>query len=54
MFSSNGYSVRVADGVAAALRAAQIEPVDVLISDIGLPDGSGLDLMAQLIAKGPI
>jgi two-component system CheB/CheR fusion protein len=54
MFSSNGYSVRVADGVATALRAAQIEPVDVLISDIGLPDGSGLDLMAQLTSKGPI
>jgi CheY-like chemotaxis protein len=46
-----GYEVRTADSVAAALQAAQAEPFDLLISDIGLPDGSGLDLMRQLRAR---
>lgn len=54
MLSKNGHSIRLADGVASALRAAQAEPFDLLISDIGLPDGSGLDLMAQLSLKHPI
>jgi PAS domain S-box-containing protein len=54
MFSRNGYSVRVADCVASAIQAAELEPFDLLISDIGLPDGSGLDLMAQLSSKVPI
>ena len=43
-----GHTVRRAGTVAAALQAAQAEPFDLLISDIGLPDGSGLDLMRQL------
>lgn len=51
LLSEYGYSVRVADGVASALLAAQVEPFDLLISDIGLQDGSGLDLMAQLSSK---
>ena len=54
MFSKHGYSVRVADGVATALLATQVEPFDLLISDIGLQDGSGLDLMTQLSSKIPI
>ena len=39
-------------GIAAAsgLQVALADPHDLLISDIGLPDGSGLDLMRQLIA----
>jgi len=54
LLSEHGYSVRVADGVASALLAAQVEPFDILISDIGLQDGSGLDLLAQLSSKMPI
>src|SRR5205823_5859407 len=42
-----GYNVRLADSVASALQVAQAEHFDVIISDIGLPDGSGLDLMRQ-------
>lgn len=51
LLRAGGYEVRIANTVAAALRVAGAEPFDVVISDIGLPDGSGLDLMRQLTIK---
>jgi hypothetical protein len=51
LLRSFGCRVRTADSVAAALKAAQADQFDVLMSDLGLPDGSGLDLMRQLLAK---
>ena len=53
LLKHTGYSVHAADTVAAALRIAESEPFDVLVSDIGLPDGSGLDLMRQLRGAHP-
>jgi two-component system, chemotaxis family, CheB/CheR fusion protein len=50
----SGYQVRTADSVASALRAADAQAFDLLVCDIGLPDGSGLDLMRQLLAKRPV
>ncbi|HZE12970.1 MAG TPA: ATP-binding protein, partial [Chthoniobacterales bacterium] len=49
-----GYYVQPADSVQAALDAAAHERFDVLISDIGLPDGSGIDLMEKLKNSHPI
>jgi CheY-like chemotaxis protein len=49
-----GYGVRAADCVADALQAAAEQEFDLLISDIGLPDGTGLELMRQLLGKRPI
>jgi CheY-like chemotaxis protein len=43
-----GYAVRTASNMADALHAASDHDFDLVISDIGLPDGSGLDLMRQL------
>jgi CheY-like chemotaxis protein len=43
-----GHEVTTADTVRAALDLAARETFDLLISDIGLPDGSGLELMRQL------
>jgi len=37
-----------ATSVATALEAAAREPLDLVISDLGLPDGLGYDLMRQL------
>jgi PAS domain S-box-containing protein len=48
-----GYQVTTADSVASALAAAR-EPFDVLVSDIGLPDGTGYDLLANLRQRGTI
>jgi DNA-binding response OmpR family regulator len=39
--------VRRAASVAAAL-ATKLESVDLIMSDLGLPDGSGLDILRQL------
>jgi signal transduction histidine kinase/DNA-binding response OmpR family regulator len=43
-----GYEVRTASSVAGALESATRDRFDLLISDIGLPDGSGLDLLRRL------
>jgi PAS domain S-box-containing protein len=45
-----GHRVEVAGSVAAALAAAGPR-IDLVISDLGLPDGSGLDLMRALKAS---
>jgi CheY-like chemotaxis protein len=42
--------VFVADTVAAGLHYAGREQLDLIISDLGLPDGTGLDLIRQLAA----
>jgi PAS domain S-box-containing protein len=44
----HAHDVRDVASVQAALTAAGEQPFDLVISDIGLPDGSGLDLMRQL------
>lgn len=49
-----GFVVLATGTVREALHIAERENVDLLISDIGLPDGSGVDLMRQLRARQPI
>ncbi|HEX2973489.1 MAG TPA: PAS domain-containing protein [Tepidisphaeraceae bacterium] len=46
-----GHQVATAGGVQAALKVLSEQPVDLIISDLGLPDGSGLDLMRQAKAQ---
>ena len=41
-------AVKTAGSVAAALQLAAVERFDVVVSDLGLPDGTGYDLMKQL------
>ncbi|CAN5372071.1 hypothetical protein BH09PLA1_BH09PLA1_32270 [soil metagenome] len=48
-----GYQVQTAANVAAALELAGREKFDVVISDIGLPDASGYELIARLSERGP-
>jgi PAS domain S-box-containing protein len=43
-----GHRVSAADCVARALEVAAADSFDLVVSDIGLPDGSGIELMRQL------
>jgi len=48
LLSNLGYAVEWRASVADALDAAGRLPFDLVLSDIGLPDGSGLELMREL------
>ncbi len=48
MLQRRGYSVRGAETLEEAIIAVREQPYDLVISDIRLPDGSGLDLMSRL------
>jgi CheY-like chemotaxis protein len=54
LLQGHGHDVRVAEGVNTALAVARGETFDLLISDIGLPDGTGLQLMRELQTIRPI
>lgn len=45
------HEVMRASNIESALRMAASQPFDLLVSDLGLPDGSGLDLMRQIRDK---
>ena len=48
LLEAMGHKVRTASDVASALAAGGSQDFDLVISDLGLPDGSGLDLMRKL------
>jgi PAS domain S-box-containing protein len=49
-----GHEVLAADNVRSALKIIASEQPDVLLCDIGLPDGSGYDVISQAKRKQPI
>jgi signal transduction histidine kinase len=55
LLESDGHKVDVAEDVAAATAKldAKEQPYDVIVSDIGLPDGSGWDLIATARKQWP-
>jgi two-component system CheB/CheR fusion protein len=54
LLRKRGHTVMTADCVQGALEVIRTEPIDVLISDIGLPDGSGYDLMREAKQLRPL
>jgi two-component system CheB/CheR fusion protein len=54
LLKRKGYTVTPAASVAEALLAAESETFDLLLSDMGLPDGSGSDIMRYLKTRGNI
>ena len=51
LLRSLGHEVTTAHTVTAALDVAQNQQFDLVLSDLGLPDGSGLELMRELGQK---
>ena len=52
LLAAEGHEVRPAATLAAALELAASHPFDLLLSDLNLPDGSGLDLLRKLREQG--
>jgi PAS domain S-box-containing protein len=48
ILSRLGHHVGKADSIASAIELASTDTFDVLVSDLGLPDGSGLELLERL------
>src|SRR6187397_3309225 len=47
-FELNGFSVVEAGSGAEAIRAASLQPVDLLIIDLGLPDTDGSEVVERI------
>jgi PAS domain S-box-containing protein len=54
LLRGRGYEVHTATTIVAALETAALHEPDLIISDIGLPDGSGTDLIEALRGRGPV
>jgi len=50
LLRSAGFAVTTATDVASASAATDGEPFDVLVSDLGLPDGDGYEIMRRIRA----
>ena len=50
-----GHAVTTANTIASGYEAFEAGEFDLIVSDIGLPDGTGLELMRRVVAlRGPI
>ena len=53
LLTHEGFDVQHAATLADARQLAEAAPIDVALLDLRLPDGSGLDLLDQLLAADP-
>jgi len=53
LLERRNFEVLLAGSVAEALAVASRQPIDLVISDIGLPDADGYSLMLQLSGTRP-
>jgi PAS domain S-box-containing protein len=51
LLTRRGHIVKSAETVTSAFKLAEANQFDLIISDLGLPDGSGLDLMPELKSR---
>ena len=52
LFEETGHRVSTAPTIVATVRIAATDPVDLLLHDLGLADGDGLDVLVQLKERG--
>ena len=52
LFEETGRRVTIAHSVAEAVRAGALDPPDLLLLDLTLPDGDGLEVATALRKKG--
>ena len=53
IFSKDGYTVHVAENGRRALETAATQPIEVLITDLIMPDMNGIDLLKKVREKRP-
>ncbi|HKH93066.1 MAG TPA: response regulator [Gemmatimonadaceae bacterium] len=54
LFEETGHRVTTAGTIVDVVAAAASDPVDLLLLDLGLSDGDGLDVLPQLAARGAL
>lgn len=51
LLNLSGFDVHTAGTVTSAIRLCEQKKFDLLISDVGLPDGTGYDLMREILNR---
>jgi CheY-like chemotaxis protein len=54
LFEETGHRVTTVPSILAAVQSATADPVDLLLLDLGLADGDGLEVLRQLAARGAL
>ena len=54
MLEASGYRAILAENIASALEVFKTGDIDAMVSDLGLPDGRGTELMKQIATIRPI
>src|SRR5829696_1166207 len=54
LFEETGHRVTTTATIDATVRAAAADPVDLLLLDLGLSDGDGLEALTQLAERGAL
>jgi DNA-binding response OmpR family regulator len=52
LFEETGHRVSTTPTITATVSVASTDPVDLLLLDLGLADGDGLEVLAELAARG--